>query len=130
MAYKRFIAGLLLAIGVVGAYSFSADEDITATVQRQLDKWTGAHPIEKVHLQFDKPYYAAGDDIWFKAYVITGPEHRLQPDSGILNVELIDEQDAIKQNIKLQLHNGLAYGDFALPDTLHEGNYRIRAYTQ
>lgn len=130
MAYKRFIAGLLLAIGVVGAYSFSADDDIIATVQRQLDKWTTTHPTEKVHLQFDKPYYAAGDDIWLKAYVITGPQHRLQPDSGILNVELIDEQDAIKQNIKLQLHNGIAYGDFALPDTLHEGNYRIRAYTQ
>ncbi|MES2265528.1 MAG: TonB-dependent receptor plug domain-containing protein [Bacteroidota bacterium] len=130
MTYKRFIAGFLLAIGVIGAYSFSADDDIIATVQRQLDKWTGTHPTEKVHLQFDKPYYAAGDDIWFKAYVITGPQHRLQPDSGILNVELIDEQDAIKQNIKLQLKNGLAYGDFALPDTLHEGNYRIRAYTQ
>lgn len=130
MAYKRFIAGLLLAIGVIGAYSFNADDDIIARVQRQLDKWTDNHPVEKVHLHLDKPYYTAGDDIWFKAYVITGPLHRLQPDSGILNVELIDAQDSIKQNLKLQLHNGLAYGDFALPDTLHEGNYRIRAYTQ
>jgi hypothetical protein len=130
MAYKRFITGLLLAIGIIGIYSFSIDDDIITRVQRQLDKWAGAHPIEKVHLHLDKPYYAAGDDIWFKAYVVTGPLHRLQPDSGILNVELIDEQDVIKQNLKLQLINGLAYGDFALPDTLHEGNYRIRAYTQ
>jgi len=129
MAYKRFIAGLLLAIGVIGIYSFDAD-DIIIRLQRQLDKWTDSHPIEKVHLHLDKPYYTSGDDIWFKAYVITGPLHRLQPDSGILNVELIDAQDSIKQSLKLQLHNGLAYGDFALPDTLHEGNYRIRAYTQ
>jgi TonB-dependent SusC/RagA subfamily outer membrane receptor len=130
MAYKRFLAGLLLAIGIIGTYSFNADDDIIARVQRQLDKWTDSRPIEKVYLHLDKPYYTAGDDIWFKAYVITGPLHRLQPDSGILNVELIDAQDSIKQNLKLQLHNGLAYGDFALPDTLHEGNYRIRAYTQ
>ncbi|RYU87380.1 TonB-dependent receptor [Mucilaginibacter terrigena] len=130
MAYKRFLTGLFLAISFIGIYSFSTDDDIVAKVQRQLNKWTTSHPIEKIHLQFDKPYYAAGDDIWFKAYVITGPQHRLQPDSGILNVELVDEQDSIKQNIKLQLKNGLAYGDFALPDTLHEGNYRIRAYTQ
>ncbi|MES2064145.1 MAG: TonB-dependent receptor plug domain-containing protein [Bacteroidota bacterium] len=129
MAYKRFIAGLLLAIGVIGIYSFNAD-DIITRLQRQLDKWSDGHPIEKVHLHLDKPYYTAGDDIWFKAYVITGPLHRLQPDSGILNIELIDAQDSIKQSLKLQLHNGLAYGDFALPDTLHEGNYRIRAYTQ
>lgn len=130
MAYKRFIAGLLLAIGVIGIYSFSTDDDIIARVQRQLEKWTNNHPVEKVHLHLDKPYYTAGDDIWFKAYVITGPLHRLQPDSGILNIELIDARDSIKQSLKLQLHNGLAYGDFALPDTLHEGNYRIRAYTQ
>jgi hypothetical protein len=130
MAYKRFIAGLLLAIGVIGIYSFHTDDDIIARVQRQLDKWIAANPIEKVHLHLDKPYYTAGDDIWFKAYVITGPLHRLQPDSSILNVELIDAQDSIKQSLKLQLHNGLAYGDFALPDTLHEGNYRLRAYTQ
>ncbi|QHS55415.1 TonB-dependent receptor [Mucilaginibacter sp. 14171R-50] len=130
MAYKRFFTGLLLAIGIVGAYSFGADDDIIAKVQRQLDKWTQNHPIEKVHLQLDKPYYAAGDDMWFKAYVVVGPQHRLQRDSGILNVELIDEQDSVKQKIKVQLKNGLAYGDFALPDTLHEGNYRVRAYTQ
>ena len=130
MAYKRLLAGLLLAAGVIGVFSFTADDDIIARVERRLDEWTGSHPIEKVHLHLDKPYYAAGDDIWFKAYVITGPMHRLQPDSGILNVELIDTQDSIKQSLKLQLKNGLAYGDFALPDTLHEGSYRIRAYTQ
>jgi hypothetical protein len=130
MAFKRFAAGLLLAVGVIGIYSFSIDDDIISRVQRQLDRWTESHPVEKVHLHLDKPYYTAGDDIWFKAYVITGPLHRLQPDSGILNVELIDGQDKITQNLKLQLKNGLAYGDFALPDTLPEGNYRIRAYTQ
>src|ERR1700712_1276633 len=127
MAYKRFFTGLLLAISIIGIYSFSIDDDIITRIQRQLEKWTDSQPIEKVHLHLDKPYYTAGDDIWFKAYVITGPLHRLQPDSGILNVELIDAQDSIKQSLKLQLHNGLVYGDFALPDTLHEGSYRIRA---
>jgi len=130
MTFKRSILALLLLAGTIGFYSFSTNDDIVTKLSTQLDKWTDNHPIEKVHLHFDKPYYTAGDDIWFKAYVITGPLHRLQPDSGILNVELVDAQDSIKQSLKLQLHYGLAYGDFALPDTLHEGNYRIRAYTQ
>ncbi|MES2064144.1 MAG: TonB-dependent receptor [Bacteroidota bacterium] len=130
MAFKRTILALLLIAGTIGFYSFSTSDDIVTKLSAQLDKWSDSHPIEKVHLHLDKPYYTAGDDIWFKAYVITGPLHRLQPDSGILNVELIDAQDSIKQSLKLQLHYGLAYGDFALPDTLHEGNYRIRAYTQ
>ena len=28
------------------------------------------YPQEKVHLHLDKPYYAIGDDIWFKAYIV------------------------------------------------------------
>jgi len=77
----------------------------------------------------DKPYYAAGDDVWFKAYVVEGSSHQFSTLSGIVNVELIDAHDSVKQSVKLPLILGTAHGDFALPDTLHAGNYRIRAYT-
>ncbi|RYZ99171.1 MAG: TonB-dependent receptor, partial [Sphingobacteriaceae bacterium] len=49
--------------------------------------------------------------------------------SGVLNVELINEEGNIAQSIKIPLASGLGAGDFALADTLKEGNYRIRAYT-
>lgn len=130
MAYKRILTGLLLAVSAISIYSFSIDDDVIARVQQQLEKWTEAHPVEKVYLQMDKPYYTAGDDIWFKAYVTVGTTHQLSAYSGVINVELINDQDSIKQSLKLQLTGGTAFGDFALPDTMHEGNYRIRAYTQ
>jgi hypothetical protein len=44
-------------------------------------------------------------------------------------VELIDARGAVNQTVKLQLSKGTAAGDFALPDTLQAGNYRLRAYT-
>ncbi|HVW95424.1 MAG TPA: carboxypeptidase regulatory-like domain-containing protein [Mucilaginibacter sp.] len=84
---------------------------------------------EKAYLHFDKPYYAAGDTIYFKAYVTDGAKHELSVSSGVLNVELISQENKIVRWIKLQLINGLAWGDFALPDTLTAGNYRVRAYT-
>jgi uncharacterized protein YfaS (alpha-2-macroglobulin family) len=87
------------------------------------------HPQEKVYLQFDKPSYAIGDDIWFKAYVTIGNKHQLSALSEILNVDLIDENDSVKRSIKVPLIGGLANGDFALADSMQEGNYRIRAYT-
>lgn len=130
MTIKRILAGLFAALCIVCIYSFSTDDDVIAKVNRQLEKWTENHPIEKVHLHLDKPYYAAGEDIWFKAYVTIGSLHKLSDYSGLLNVELINEQDSIKQVLKLQLVDGTAFGDIALPDTLHEGNYRIRAYTR
>jgi hypothetical protein len=130
MLIKRLAIAGLLAICIVGFYSFNNDDDILAKVNQQLTEWTESHPVEKVYLHFDKPYYTAGDDIWFKAYVTAGNLHHLSFNNDILNVELVNGQDSVEQSLKLQINEGLASGDFALPDTLHAGDYRIRAYTQ
>jgi hypothetical protein len=87
-------------------------------------------PIEKVYLHLDKPYYAAGDDIWFKAYVASGSDHKLSGISGALAVELISSKNTVTQSVKLPLAGGLTWGDFKLPDTIKAGYYRLRAYTR
>lgn len=130
MRYRRIFIGLTLIAGLAVIAGFNKpDDSIIQKIAGQLDKWSSSHPPEKVYLQFDKPYYAVGDDIWFKAYITLGGRHRLSGLSGVLNVELIDDRDSIKQHIKLPVQSGLTWGDFALSDTLEEGNYRIRAYT-
>ncbi|RFZ81187.1 TonB-dependent receptor [Mucilaginibacter terrenus] len=129
MNYRRFLACIAALAALLITYSFVSVEDPIDRIRQQLDRWVSAHPVEKVYLQFDKPYYAAGDDIWFKAYVVAGPDHRLSTLSGVVNVDLLDAGNVTKQSIKLQLANGVAAGDFALPDTLRGGNYHIRAYT-
>jgi len=130
MNLKKLIAALCIAGGLIIAGFTSYDNDYPIEkIAQQLNNWAANNPIEKVYLQFDKPYYAVGDDMWFKAYVTLGPDHKLSALSGVLNVELIDERDSVVQHIKLPLVSGLTWGDFALNDSLHEGNYRVRAYT-
>jgi hypothetical protein len=130
MNYKRKIAGLFIAGIAAALLSFSvADDDPLSKIIALLDKWTSVNPQEKVYLQLDKPYYAIGDDIWFKAYITVGSQHKLSALSGVLNVELINDKDSVKQSLKLPVISGLTWGDFALSDSLKEGNYRIRAYT-
>lgn len=87
---------------------------------------------EKAFLQFDRPYpyYVVGDVVYFKAYVTMGERHEPTTISGILHVDLIDKNDVLMQSIPLQLTGGTGFGDFALPDTLQKGSYRIRAYTE
>jgi hypothetical protein len=130
MNRKRTIVSLLI-IGMIAVLSafIRIDDDPISKIAAQLDKWLSGHLQEKVYLQLDKAYYAAGDDIWFKAYLVVGAKHHLSAVSGVLNVELIDELDSVKQRIKLPVISGLTWGDFSLPDTLKDGNYRIRAYT-
>ncbi|MDN5287292.1 MAG: TonB-dependent receptor [Mucilaginibacter sp.] len=129
MRLKKISFGLFLAVTITAIFGFTGPgDDLLSKLVDQLYKWRALHPQEKVYLHLDKPYYSVGDNIWFKAYV-TIDKHQLSAYSEILNVDLIDEKDSVKRSLKLPLTSGLAAGDFALPDTMQEGNYRIRAYT-
>ncbi|HEX3384415.1 MAG TPA: carboxypeptidase-like regulatory domain-containing protein, partial [Mucilaginibacter sp.] len=90
----------------------------------KLDSFSGTHRNEKAYLQFDKPYYAAGDTMYFKAYVTMDERHLLSQISGVLHVDLVNTADKIDKSIKLHLVNGIGWGDFALPDSLPGGYYR------
>ncbi len=107
-----------------------AENNTDKNISGKLEAFLSNHITEKAYLHFDKPYYAAGDTIYFKAYVTTGGEHQLSNLSGVLHVDLINANNKIDQSIKLQLDSGVTWGDFALPDSLPKGNYRIRAYTR
>ncbi|MBE8721874.1 hypothetical protein [Sphingobacterium pedocola] len=84
---------------------------------------------EKFYLHLDKTNYTTGETIWFKAYSTIGIENLLSNWSRIAYVELIDPARGKVNFIRIPLVNGLGVGDFTLPDTLTEGAYRIRAYT-
>ncbi|WP_166727798.1 TonB-dependent receptor plug domain-containing protein [Mucilaginibacter gilvus] len=96
----------------------------------RLKTFFDQHEIEKAYLHFDKPYYAAGDTIYFKAYVVAGEKNALSPLSGVLYADLVTPKGKIASSIKLPIGDGLAWGDFALPDSLPAGTYRVRAYTK
>ena len=108
---------------------FIIDDEPLKKILTQIEKYRLQYPQEKVHLHLDKPYYAIGDNIWFKAYVVNAEKNELSTLSRILYVELINDKDSIKKSLKIPLELGLTWGDFALTDSLREGNYRIRAYT-
>jgi hypothetical protein len=130
MIYKRILLRLMIAVFSLCVLSFVIYDEPVDKIKRQLDKWTDTRPVEKVYLHLDKPYYAAGDDIWFKAYITSGSYNQLTTISGIVNIELIDSRDSVTRSVRLPIKDGVAWGDIALPDTLSAGNYHIRAYTQ
>ncbi len=119
----------LCMLAFISLCSFKVDDPLMALLKK-LEEFTKKYPAEKAYLHLDKPYYAAGDDIWFKAYVTDWKTGQLSSMSAILYVDLINQSDKIEKQIKLPMENGITWGDFKLTDTLKEGNYRIRAYTQ
>ncbi len=93
-----------------------------------LDKFNREYPQEKVYLHLDKPYYYSGEDIWFKAYLVAGPDHLPSQFSDNVYAELIDSDGNMLFRNRILLDKGFGKGDFELPE-LPSGNYIIRAYS-
>ncbi|WP_243348174.1 TonB-dependent receptor plug domain-containing protein [Parabacteroides sp. FAFU027] len=83
---------------------------------------------EKIYLQTDKPYYSAGEQIWFKGFLVDGIDHKPVSLSNYIYVELVSKSDTAVQRVKVRKANDFA-GYFKLPATMPEGNYMLRAYT-
>ncbi|MBY0244825.1 MAG: TonB-dependent receptor plug domain-containing protein [Sphingobacteriaceae bacterium] len=127
---NRKILILVFSLSLISLFSFKIKEDPIELLIKKLNEYIKKYPQEKIHLHLDKPYYAIGDDIWFKAYVVDSRTTAPTTLSQLVYVELIDDKNVIKKQLKLPLQTGVSWGDFKLTDTLSEGNYRIRAYTQ
>lgn len=127
MPFRNCLFAVLLSC--IGLSSLAQnDSSFLDKASQKLFDYNSNYPVEKVYLQLDKPYYAAGDNLWFKAYVTAG-RHKLSGISTVLNVELLNNKNKVEQYIKLPLVSGLTWGDFKLSDTLTAGTYRICAYT-
>lgn len=128
MKTTQRISGILIFILLVVGLNAEAQIEKNNILQKFRD-FSAIHLPERVYLHFDKPYYSTGDTIYFKAYTTLGERHQLSGLSWVLHVDLINPNNKIDKSIKLQLTNGLAWGDLALPDSLPGGNYRVRSYT-
>ncbi|MGK6350677.1 TonB-dependent receptor plug domain-containing protein [Parapedobacter sp. DT-150] len=124
----RHLLAILMVFGLFIPV-LRGQETTVDSLLKKLSNYTGEYPQEKVYLHLDKPYYTVGDDVWFKGYVTIGAYNNLSGLSKILYVDLIGPEDQVIQSIRLPLIAGVTMGDFQLADSLHEGNYRIRAYT-
>ena len=86
-------------------------------------------PQEKVHLHFDRSFYISGDTMRFACYVVNAVNNIPSDLSHVLHVELINVNNEIIKSVPIQLVAGFGSGDFALSDSLPEGIYQVRAYT-
>ena len=95
----------------------------------KVQKYFGVYPVEKVHVHFDKPYYAVGDTIWFKTYL----NHNLieYNPSKIVYVEMLNSKDSLIQTMRVPLKENGGAGQLVLdPQFISQDNYRFRAYTK
>ncbi|MCX6317618.1 MAG: hypothetical protein NTW29_10025 [Bacteroidetes bacterium] len=102
---------------------FLCAQKIEAALNTQLLHYTA----EKIYIQYDKDYYAAGETAWFKAYLyMNGQPSQI---SNNFYLQLCDNKGTILLSQKYPVKGASVSGYIPLPDTLSEGTYWVRALT-
>jgi hypothetical protein len=121
----KWIVPVLLGLMTISA--FVPADDWSDRIFAALKNFAQKYPQEKVYVHLDKDYYASGETVWFKAYVMVNG----LPSLGASNVyvELLDQKGAVVMKKRLMAEGAAAPGNFDLPETLKAGQYQLRAYT-
>ena len=110
--------------------SYAQQDSVSVnTIVEKTQKLLEAYPIEKVHMHFDKPYYAVGDTMWFKLYLTSNMyDYEL---SKVAYVEVMNGTDSLMQTLRVPLVDHAGEGHLVLDQEWYvQGNYRFRAYTK
>ena len=124
------IFSALVILSISGLNSFSQNRDkVIDTISTRLEKFNNSYPQEKVYLHFDKPFYIPGETIWYKAYLVDAADNTPSSLSKIIYTELLDKNGKLIIRQILKAGNGFANSEFLLPESLLQGKYQVRAYT-
>ncbi len=88
-------------------------------------------PQEKVYIHLDNTSYCLGDTIWFAAYLRQTSDDKPSLASGVLYVELLNNDGYLVERKLIEMVAGMGNGFFALNNVIqYAGYYEIRAYTR
>ncbi len=69
---KRFATTLSCIILAVLLLSLIIPDDPVEELKKRLYEYINEKPITNLYLHLDKNNYAPSEDIWFKAYILSG----------------------------------------------------------
>jgi hypothetical protein len=128
---KTLFFKIAILLNFITAFA-SAQTPASGNINQLISKiatYNSSMPVEKVFLQFDKPYYSTGDTIWFKGYLMN-ESIKYSTLSSRLYVELLNDSNAVVKRFVFPASLGLTWGSIPLDQAyVHDGTYTIMAYT-
>lgn len=110
------------------SFLFCSFSILANTLAQDIQRQSIASDNEKIYIHFDRPYYTAGETIWFKAYLtINGLPSMI---SNEFYLQLEDGNGSVVCKKKYPIAGATIEGDILLADSLFQGYYTIRAITK
>jgi hypothetical protein len=98
------------------------------TVKDAITTLADNFPQEKIYLHYDKPSYAPGETIWFKAYLMSGVN--ADDISKTVYIDFIDPSGRLLKHCVQAVYQSSASGDFSLPLEYKDRAVYVKAYTR
>ena len=98
------------------------------SVKANIEQYASAYPKERIYLHLDKPAYAPGETIWYKAYLMADVDRSAF--STNLYVDLTDAEGNVLTHEVTPVEESSAKGNFNIPERYSAKSIHIRAYTK
>ena len=127
---KQTILTAMLVLVVVAGRAQDVPEAFRPLMNR-LTAFGKSIPQEKVYVHMDNTCYFQGDTIWFTAYTRQTNTDTPSNMSGVLYVELLNNDGYLVERKLIEMKEGRGRGFFDLDNLIqYSGFYELRAYTR
>ena len=99
----------------------------TARLSAQSTVYT--YDKEKIYIQTDHVFFAPGQTVFFKIYLVKGTDNKPSRLSNIVYVEVLGPSGTLSEKQTYPVENGYGEGSYTLGEQAAGGIYKIRAYT-
>lgn len=140
---KRVLLSIILACVAFGGYAQRSrqkqqQEQIAlpekSFAEQLRDDYTAFYQsggiFEKLYLQTDKPYYSAGETLYFSGFLVHATLLTRISSTAFVYAELISPEGQLIERIKICATDKQFIGTFILSPRLTSGKYTLRAYTR
>jgi hypothetical protein len=121
MKARTGITCIILFIVLMGFINF---DGIVDQLKKQLWAYTNENTSTNLYLHLDKNNYTPDEEIWFKAYILSG-----QVGNKVLFVRLTDQNKKIILTDQFPVYDIRSHGEMMIPDSLKDGLYYLYAFT-
>ena len=129
---KRTVSLPLVIIGAlifIASTAYKTYMDPLSKAVEVLQQYANQFTPEKIYIATDRPFYAAGEILWYKAWLVNGVNHKPDSPSQTMYAELLSPAGDVLLSKVLKSVDGGVAGDFYLPENLEPGVYTLRGYT-
>jgi hypothetical protein len=120
---------LVVLIAVLKSDGYGQVQNTMDNLIRRFKTYTTAVPREEIFISTDREEYIAGEVLWFSMWLFDRQSSHLTSHSRISYIEVLNPYNIPVCQARVILDKGFGYGQLRLPDTLSNGDYSIRAYT-